>query len=177
MRSRAGALTELNDSRSNGFLVPSHHCKDGHANCWQYELLLHLESCNGCSFCIQLEAACLQWSFVTYNCDWELSYLQMELLLTVLAFMLRERKMRTNFVCTNFLNTPRGRDIPAKFPGHPRVLSSKPKEDKLSREGTNFSATTPSRGRPPPHRAVSRPKKIIFVLFFLPEYLQLQCFS
>ena len=79
----------------------------------------------------------------------------------------RERKMRTNFFCTNFLNTPRVRDIPAKFPGHPRFISSKPKEDKLSRESTNFSATTPSRGRPPPHRAVSGPKKLIFVLFFL----------
>ena len=79
----------------------------------------------------------------------------------------RERKMHTNFFCTKFLNTPRVRDIPAKFPGHPRFLSSKPKEDKLSREGTKFSATTPSRGRPPPHRAVSGPKKLIFVLFFL----------
>ena len=47
-----------------------------------------------------------------------------------------------------------------KFPRHPRFLSSKPKEDKLSREGANFSATTPSCGRPPP-------KKLIFVLFFL----------
>ena len=55
----------------------------------------------------------------------------------------------------------------SKFPGHPRFLSSKPKEDKLSRAGTKFSATTPSSGRPPPHRAVSGPKKLIFVLFFL----------
>ena len=31
----------------------------------------------------------------------------------------------------------------------------------------NFSATTPSRGRPPPHWVVSGPKKFIFVLFFL----------
>ena len=42
-----------------------------------------------------------------------------------------------------------------KFPGHPRFLSSKSREGKFSREGTNFSATTPSYGRPPPHRAVS----------------------
>ena len=28
----------------------------------------------------------------------------------------------------------------------------------------------PSRRRPPPHRSVSGPKKLIFVLFFLPEY-------
>ena len=31
------------------------------------------------------------------------------------------------------LTPPRVRDIPAKFPGHPRFLSSKPKEDKVSR--------------------------------------------
>ena len=46
-----------------------------------------------------------------------------------------------------FLQFP---EPPAKFPGHPRFLSSKPKQDKLSREGTNFSATTPSHGRSPP---------------------------
>ena len=65
------------------------------------------------------------------------------------------------------LNTPRGRDIPAKIPRRPRFLSSKPKEDKVSSESTIFSATTPSHGRPPPHRAVSGPKKLFFVLFFL----------
>ena len=66
-----------------------------------------------------------------------------------------------------FWTPPGVRDIPAKFPGYPRFLSSKPKEDKLSREGTKFSTPTPSRGRPPSHRAVSGPKKLIFVLFFL----------
>ena len=82
----------------------------------------------------------------------------------------RERKMRTNFFCTNFLNAPTGPGHPGKIPGTSQILSSKPKEDKLSRESTNFSATTPSRGRPPPHRAVSRPKKFVFVLFFfLPD--------
>ena len=43
----------------------------------------------------------------------------------------------------------------------------KHKKNKLSKEGTNFSIPTPSRGRPPPHLAVSGPKKLIFVLFFL----------
>ena len=65
---------------------------------------------------------------------------------------------------------PQGvQDIPAKSPGHPRFLPPKkrPKEDKLSREGTNFSTTTPLRGRPPPDQAVSGPNKLIFVLFFL----------
>ena len=75
---------------------------------------------------------------------------------TTLSMFHRERKMRTNFLHKLFEH-PQG-DIPAKFPAHARCLSSKPKEDKLSREGTNFSATTPSRGRPPPHRVVSDPK-------------------
>ena len=74
------------------------------------------------------------------------------------------------FFAQTFWTPPKVRDIPTKFPGHPRFLYSKPKEDKLSREGTNFSATTPSLGRPPPHRAVSGPKKLIFVLIsLLPE--------
>ena len=75
--------------------------------------------------------------------------------------------MRTNFFAQTFSIPPGVRDIPAKIPGHPRFLPSKPKEDKLSREGTSFSAPTSSRGRPPPHRAVSGPKELIFVLFFL----------
>ena len=74
--------------------------------------------------------------------------------------------MRTNFFALTFWTLPEVRDIPAKFAGHPRFPSSKPKEDKLSRESTNFSATTPSRGRPAHHRAVSAPQKLIFVLFF-----------
>ena len=78
-----------------------------------------------------------------------------------------ERKMRTNFFLHKLLDHPQGPGHPSKFSGRPRFLSSKRKEDKLSREGTNFSATTPSRGRPQPHWAVSGPKKLIFVLFFL----------
>ena len=76
--------------------------------------------------------------------------------------------MRTKlFFSQTFWKPPGVRDIPAKFPGHPGFLSSKPKEDKVSRAGTKFLATTPSRGRPPPHRAVSGPENLIFVLFFL----------
>ena len=80
---------------------------------------------------------------------------------------LGNEKCARSFFAQTFWAPPGVRDIPAKFPGHPRFLSSKPKEDKLSRAGTKFSATTPSSGRPPPHRAVSGPKKFIFVLFFL----------
>ena len=61
----------------------------------------------------------------------------------------RERKMRRNTFCTNFLKTPRGPGHPRlKFSGHPRFLSSKPIFPKrrlvLSRDNApNFSATTP----------------------------------
>ena len=65
------------------------------------------------------------------------------------------------------------RQTPCDFGENPLLFPKKQglegqgKEDKLSREGTNFSATTPSCGRPPPHRAVSGPKNLIFVLFSL----------
>ena len=77
-----------------------------------------------------------------------------------------EKRARTFFAQTKFFEDPQGsgasrqksRDVPE---------SSKPKEDKPSRAGAKFSATTPSSGRPQPHRAVSGPQKLIFVLFFL----------
>ena len=79
----------------------------------------------------------------------------------------RERKMRTNF-----LNNLRG-------PGHLGKISGTSQmplfetQGRQTFEGTNFSATTPSRGGPAPHRAVSGPKKLIFLLFFLePENQQ-----
>ena len=47
---------------------------------------------------------------------------------------LRNEKCAQAFFAQTF-RTPAGvRDIPAKCPGHPRFLSSKPKEDKLLRE-------------------------------------------
>ena len=78
------------------------------------------------------------------------------------------------FSCTNYLTTPRGPAHPGtKFPGHPRLLPSKPKEDILSKEGTNYSTTTPSAGRPPPHWAVSRPQSYIRDLFSCLAYMSL----
>ena len=83
---------------------------------------------------------------------------------------LGNEKCARTFFAQTFRTPPGVRDTPAKFSGHPGFLPSKPKEDKLLREGTNFSATAPSRGRPPPHWAVSGPKEVIFVLFFLPDH-------
>ena len=78
----------------------------------------------------------------------------------------RGRRMSTNFLLHRPFEHPQEfqRDIPAKFPGHPTFPPSKPKENKHSREGTNFLTPTPSRGRPPPHPAVSGPKTLISVL-------------
>ena len=39
----------------------------------------------------------------------------------VLCRLSRERKMRTNFCCTNFLNTPRGPGHPGKIPGTSQI--------------------------------------------------------
>ena len=75
--------------------------------------------------------------------------------------------MRTNFFCTNFLNAPKGLGHPSEIPGTSQILSSKPKEDKLSREGTNFSATTPSRGRPPPGGLRTQKVNLCALLSFL----------
>ena len=71
--------------------------------------------------------------------------------------------MRTNFFCTSFLNTPSGLGHPAKFQGHPRFLPSKPKEDKLLREGTNFLTTKPFAWKTPTPPSGLRTQKFIFV--------------
>ena len=63
------------------------------------------------------------------------------------------------------LSTSRVRDIPGKIPGDiPGFPSSKPKENKLSREGTNFSTLTPSRGTHPTRQSPG-PKVSMFSLF------------
>ena len=81
--------------------------------------------------------------------------------------MFRERKIRTIFVLHKLFEHPKGsgtsqqnsRDIPDSSLRNPRKTIT-------SREGANFSATTPLRGRCPPHQVVSRPKTCIFVPFF-----------
>ena len=57
----------------------------------------------------------------------------------------RKRKMRTNSFCTNFLNTARVRDIPAKIPDIPDSSLRNPRK-------TNFRGRARS-FRPPPLRA------------------------
>ena len=52
--------------------------------------------------------------------------------------ILGNEKCARSFFAQTFWTPPRVRDIPAKFPGHPGFLSSKPKEAKVSRAGTKF---------------------------------------
>ena len=68
--------------------------------------------------------------------------------------------MHTNFFSTNFLNTPGGLGHPGKIPGTSQIPL-------FETQGRQTFGGGHERGRPPPHRAVSRPKKLIFVLFVL----------
>ena len=54
----------------------------------------------------------------------------------------RERKMRTNFFAQTFWTAPGVRDIPAKFPGHPRFLFWSPRKTNFRGRARTF--------RPPP---------------------------
>ena len=82
----------------------------------------------------------------------------------------RERKMRTNFLSTNFWNAPRGPGHPGKIPGTSQIPLFE----------TQGRQTFEPRGRaqgflppplcvedPHPPRRSPDPKKLIFVLFFL----------
>ena len=87
---------------------------------------------------------------------------------TRISTQYRERKIRTNFFCTNFLNTPMARvqDIPANSPAHPRFLSSKPNEDKLSRERTNFFGHHPFEWKTPTPPGGLRTQKVNLCALF-----------
>ena len=74
-----------------------------------------------------------------------------------------DENRKQTFFSQNFSGTPRAsqeksRDIPA------RSLVSLGFEDI-----PNFLAPTPSRGRPPPHPKISRPKSLGLGSFFFPE--------
>ena len=78
-----------------------------------------------------------------------------------------------------FLSTPRGSGYPGKFPGHPRFLPSKPKEDKLSREGKKLFDPHPFAWKTPHPTRRSRDQKVnhcalspclICGLFLVPDF-------
>ena len=58
--------------------------------------------------------------------------------------LFRERKMRTKFFCTNFLNTARGPGHPGKIPGTSRIPLRNPRKTKFRGRARSF--------RPPPLR-------------------------
>ena len=77
----------------------------------------------------------------------------------------RERKMRTNFVCANFLNTPRGPGHPGKIPGTFQIpLFETQGRQTFEGEHHPFAWKIPT-----PPNGLRTPKTSIFVLFFLPE--------
>ena len=76
--------------------------------------------------------------------------------------------MRTNLFCINLLNTPRGPGHPSKISGTSQIPVFETQGRQPSREGTNFSATTPSCGRPQPHLD---PKNKSLCSFFGPDTL------
>ena len=58
--------------------------------------------------------------------------------------MARERKMRTNFFCTSFLNTPRGPGHPGKIPGTSQIRLFETQGTQTFEGRHELSATTPS---------------------------------
>ena len=68
----------------------------------------------------------------------------------------RERKLNTNFFSQTFRAPP---GHPGKIPARKKVWFPW-----ASRDIPNFSAPTPSCGRPPPHPKISRPKSLGFQL-------------
>ena len=67
----------------------------------------------------------------------------------------RDQRLNTNFFFSNFSGTPG--IYPSRNPGTSRQRLWFPW---LSRDMPNFSAPTPSRGRPPPDRKISGPKSL-----------------
>ena len=77
--------------------------------------------------------------------------------------MSRERKLNTNFFFSNFSGTS---GISRQIPG---ISRQKSLISLVSRDISNFSAPTPSCGRPPPHPKKSGPKSLGLGSFFVPE--------
>ena len=79
----------------------------------------------------------------------------------------RERKMRTNFLSTNFLKTPRGPGHPGKIPGTSQIpLFETQGRQTLEGEHEVFGHHPLAWKTPTPPGGL-RPKKLIFVLFYL----------
>ena len=79
---------------------------------------------------------------------------------------IRERKLNPNFFFSNFSGTP---GISRQNPG---ISRQKSLISLVSRGIPNFSAPTPSCGRPPPHPKKSGPKSLGLGSFFVPSDLR-----
>ena len=80
-------------------------------------------------------------------------------------------KCAQTFFAQTFRTPPGLRDIPAKNSRDiPDSLPRNPRKTNFRGRARNFLTTTPSRGRPPPHPAVSGPKKLSLCSFFWPDF-------
>ena len=80
--------------------------------------------------------------------------------------------MHTKFLCTNFLNTARGPGHPGKIPGTSRIPLFETQGRQSFEGGHEVFGHHPFAWKTPTPPAVSGPKNLIFVLFFLPESLK-----
>ena len=75
---------------------------------------------------------------------------------------IRGQQLNTNFFFSNFSGTA------GMSQQNPGISRQKGLVSMVSRDIPNFSAPTPSRGRPPSHRRISGPKSLGLGSFFLP---------
>ena len=75
----------------------------------------------------------------------------------------RERKLNTTFFFSNFSGTS------GIFRQNPGISRQQSLVSLVSRDRPNFSAPTPSHGRPPPHPKISGPKSLGLGSFFFPD--------
>ena len=81
--------------------------------------------------------------------------------------MVRERKMRTNFFSTNFLNTPSGPGHPGRTPGTSQIPLFETQGRQTSEGEHELFGHQPFAWKTPTPPGGLRTQKLIFVLFFL----------
>ena len=87
----------------------------------------------------------------------------------------RERKMRANFCCTNFLNTPRGPGHPGKNPGTSQIPLFETQGRQTFEGGHELFDPHPFGWKTPSPPGALRTKKVnLCALFFLPEIQKLE---
>ena len=84
---------------------------------------------------------------------------------------LGDRRMRGNFLLAQAFYTSRGPGHPCEIPATSQLPSLETQGRQSFKGGHELFGHHPFARRPPPHAAVSGPKKLIFVFFFLAWYM------